>query len=72
MADAFAVNRTGGAVAQTSAQTLGINLWKGRVWLNLLEGIHGWGWLVVIRTKSAIVDPWKAAVTAPSFTAMLQ
>ena len=31
MADAFAGNRTGGAVAQTSAQTIGISFWKGRV-----------------------------------------
>ena len=31
MADAFADDQTGGAVAQTSAQTIDISVWQGRV-----------------------------------------
>ena len=72
MADTFTGDRTGGAVAQTSAQTIAIRLWQGRMWVSLLQGIHGSGWRVVVRAKSAIVDPRDAAVTAPLFTAMVQ
>ena len=68
MADTFA----GDAVAQTSAHTIGISVWQGRVWMILLQGIHGSGWRVAMRAKSAIVDPRDAAVTAPLFTAMVQ
>ena len=64
MADIFAGDRTGGAVAQTSAQTIGISVWQGRVGVSLLQGIHGSRWRVVVRAKSAIVDPRDAAVTA--------
>ena len=72
MAVTFAGDRTGGAVAQTSAQTIGISVWQGRVWMSLLQGIHGSGWRVVVRAKSVIVDPRDAAVTAPLFTVMMQ
>ena len=72
MADTFVGDRTGGAVAQTSAQTIGINVWQGRVGVGLLQGSHGSGWRVVARAKSAIVDPRDAAVTVPLFTAMVQ
>ena len=72
MADTFTGDQTGGAVAQTSAQTIAIRVWQGRVWVSLLQGIHGSGWRVVVRAKSAIVDPRDAAVTAPLFTAMVQ
>ena len=68
MADTFAGDRTGGAVAQTSAHTICISVWQGRVWIILLQGIHGSGWRVAVRAKSAIVDPRDAAVTAPLFT----
>ena len=72
MADTFAGDRTGGAVAQTSAHTIDISVWQGRAWMSLLQGIHGSGWRVAVRAKSAIVDPRDAAVTAPLFTAMVQ
>ena len=72
MADTFAGDRTGGAVAQTSAQTIGISVWQDRVGMSLLQRIHRSGWGVVVRAKSAIVDPRDAAVTAPLFTAMVQ
>ena len=64
MADVFAGDRTGSASAQTSAQTIGISVWQGRMWLSRLQGMHGSCWRVVVRVKSAIVDPWDAAVTA--------
>ena len=72
MADAFAGGRTGGAVAQTSAQTVDISVWQDRVWVNRLQKIYGHGWRVDLRAKSAIVDPRNAAVTAPLFTAVVQ
>ena len=72
MADTFGSDQTGGTVAQTSAQTIGINMWQGGVWVSLLQGIHRSGWRVVGRAKSAIVDPRDAAVTAPVFTAIVQ
>ena len=72
MADTFAGDRTGGAVAQTSAQRIGISVWQDIVGVNLLQGSHGSCWRVVVRAKSAIVDPRDAAVTAPLFTAMMQ
>ena len=72
MADAFAGGRTGGAVAQTSAQTVDISVWQDRVWVNRLQKIYGHGWRVDLRAKSAIVDPRDAAVTAPLFTAVVQ
>ena len=31
MADVFVGDRTGGAVAQTSAQTIGISMWQGKM-----------------------------------------
>ena len=64
MADVFAGDRTGGAVAQTSSQTISVSVWQGRMWVNRLRGMHGSSWLVVVRAKSAIVDPRDAAVTA--------
>ena len=64
MADAFAGDRTGGAVAQTSAQTVDISVRQGRVWVNRLQRMYGSGWWVILRAKSAIVDPRDAAVTA--------
>ena len=72
MADTFAGDHTGGAVAQTIAQTIGTSVWQGRVWVSLLQGIHGSGWREVVRAKSAFVDPRDAAVTAPLYTAMVQ
>ena len=65
MADVFVGDRTGGAVAQTGAQTIGTSVctWHGRLWLGRLQGMHGGG-RVVVRAKSAIVDPRDAAVTA--------
>ena len=63
MADAFDGDPTGDAVAQTNAQTIDISVWQGRVWVNRLQGMHGSGWQVVLRAKSAIVDPRHAAVT---------
>ena len=65
MADAFAGDRTGGAVAQTGAQTIDISVWQGRVGVCRLQRMHGSGWQVVLRAKLAIVDPRDAAVTAP-------
>ena len=64
MADGFAGEWTGGAVAQTSAKTIGISVWQGRMWVNRRQGIHNSGWQVVVSAKSAIVDPRDAAVTA--------
>ena len=64
MADAFAGDRTGGTVARTSAQTIGISVWQGSMCVSQLQGMHGSGWRVVVRAKSAIVDPRDAAVTA--------
>ena len=64
MADGFAGEWTGGAVAQTSAKTIGISVWQGRMWVNRCQGIHNSGWQVVVIAKSAIVDPRDAAVTA--------
>ena len=64
MADAFAGDRTGGAVAQTSALTVDISVRQGRVWVNRLQRMYGSGWWVILRAKSAIVDPRDAAVTA--------
>ena len=64
MADAFAGDRTGGAVAQTSAQTICVSVWQGRMWVSRLQGMHGSSWLAVVRAKSAIVDPRDAAETA--------
>ena len=64
MADVFAGDRTGGAVAQTSAQTICVSVWQGKMWVSWLQGMHGSSWLVVVRAKSAIVDPPDAAVTA--------
>ena len=64
MADVFVGDRTGGAVAQTSAQMIGISMWQGRMWLSRLQGMHGSRWWVVVRAKSAIVDPRDAAVAA--------
>ena len=72
MADTFAGDRTGGAVAQTSAQTIDINVRQGRMWVSRLQGMLGSGWRVVVRAESAIVDPRDAAVTAHLFTAMVQ
>ena len=66
MADAFAGDRTGDAVAQTSALTMltvDISVRQGRVWVNRLQRMHGSGWWVILRAKSAIVDPRDAAVT---------
>ena len=37
MVDTFSGDRTGGAVAQTSAQTIGISVWQGRVWVYFKE-----------------------------------
>ena len=64
MADAFAGDRTGGAVAQTSDQTVDISVRQGRVWVNRLQRMYGSGWWVILRAKSAIVVPRDAAVTA--------
>ena len=64
MADVFAGDRTGGAVAQTSAQTICVSVWQGRMWVSWLQWMHGSSWLVVVNAKSAIVDPRDAAVTA--------
>ena len=64
MADAFAGDRTGDAVAQTSAPTVDISVRQGRVWVNRLQRMYGSGWWVILRAKSAIVDPRDAAVTA--------
>ena len=64
MADAFAGDRTGGAVAQTSAQTVDISVRQDRVWMYRLQRMYGSGWRVVLRAKSAIVDARDAAVTA--------
>ena len=64
MADAFAGDRTGDAVAQTSALTVDISVRQGRVWVNRLQRMYGSGWWVILRAKSAIVDPRDAAVTA--------
>ena len=64
MADVFVGDRTGGAVAQTSAQMIGISMWQGRMWLSRLQGMHGSRWWVVVRANSAIVDPRDAAVAA--------
>ena len=64
MADVFAGDRTGGAVAQTSTQTICVSVWQGRMWVSRLQGMHGPSWWVVVRAKSAIVDPRDAAVTA--------
>ena len=72
MADVFVGDRTGGSVAQTSAQTIGISVWQGRMWVSRLQAMHGSCWRVVVRAKSAIVDPGDAAVTVPLFTAMVQ
>ena len=72
MADAFAGDRTGGAVAQTKAQRVEISVWQDRVWVNRLQKIYGPGWRVDLRAKWAIVDPRDAAVTAPLFTAVVQ
>ena len=72
MADTFAGDRTGGAVARTSARTIGISVWQDRVGVSLLQGNHGSGCWVVVRAKSAIVYPRDAAVIAPLFTAMVQ
>ena len=65
MADVFVGDRTGGAVAQTGAQAIGVGvcMWHGRLWLSRFQGMHGGG-RVVVRAKSAIADPWDAAVTA--------
>ena len=64
MADAFAGDRTAGAVAQTSDQTVDISVRQSRVWVNRLQRMYGSGWWVILRAKSAIVDPRDAAVTA--------
>ena len=72
MADAFAGDRTGGAVAQTNAQRVDISVWQDRVWVNGLQKIYGPGWRVDLRANSAIVDPRDAAVTAPLFTVVVQ
>ena len=40
MADTFAGDLTGGAVAQTSAQTIGISGRQGIVGVSLLHGTH--------------------------------
>ena len=64
MAGAFAGDRTGDSVAQTRAQTIDISVWRGRVWVNRVQRMHGSGWRVVLRDKSAIADPRHAAVTA--------
>ena len=64
MVDAFAGDRTGGAVAQTSTQTVDISVRQGRVWVNRLQRMYGSGWWVILRALSAIVDPRDAAVTA--------
>ena len=64
MADAFSGDRTGGAVAQTSALTADISVRQGRVWVNRLQKMYGSGWWVILRAKSAIVDPRDAAVPA--------
>ena len=72
MADAFAGDRTGDAVAQTNAQRVDISVWQDRVWVNGLQKIYSPGWWVDLRAKSAIVDPRDAAVTATLFTAVVQ
>ena len=64
MADVSAGDRTGGAVAQTSARTIGVSVWQGWMWMSRLQGMHDSSWWIVIRAKSAIVDPRDAAVTA--------
>ena len=64
MADAFAGDRTGGAVAQTSILMVDISVRQGRAWVNQLQRMYGSGWWVILRAKSAIVDPRDAAVTA--------
>ena len=64
MADAFAGDRTGDAVAQISALTVDISVRQGRVWVNRLQRMYGSGWWVILRAKSGIVDPRDAAVTA--------
>ena len=64
MADAFAGDRTGGAVAQTSTQTVDISVRQGWAWVNRLQRMYGSGWWVILRAKSAIVDPRDAAVIA--------
>ena len=64
MADAFAGDRTGGAVAQTNARTVDISVRQGRVWVYRLQRMYGSDWRVVPRAKSAIVDARDAAVTA--------
>ena len=55
MADAFAGDRTGGAVAQTSAQTIDISVRQGKVWMYRLQRMYGWGWRVVPRAKSRLL-----------------
>ena len=64
MADAFAGDWTGGAVAETSTQTVDISVRQGRVWVYRLQRMYGSGWRVVPRAKSAIVNARDAAVTA--------
>ena len=56
MADAFAGDRTGGAALKARAQAVGTSMWQGRVLVCRLLRMHGSGWLVVVRVKSAIVE----------------
>ena len=57
MVDAFADDQTGGAVAQTTTTAIYISVRQGRVWASRHQGMHGSGWRVVVRVKSAIVNP---------------
>ena len=63
MADIFADDLTGGAVAQTNEHAMDIRMLQGRVWVSRHHGMHGSGWRVVLRAKSAIVDPRDDALT---------
>ena len=37
MADVFVSDWTGGAVAQTNAQMIGVSVWQGRMWVSRLQ-----------------------------------